>query len=196
MASDGKAGGRQGVGPGPAASGAGPGPAPPRPAWNQSPRSLADRPPPPGERRHRRRHLRLHVNTRRGGSGRRGARRSAQPPATPPLRAGAPAAPRRPAPPRPRPRRGCPGPAPSAPAAPARTPAAAGAKPAGKPGIELTIVKICKILFLSNFYTQHGAQTHNSEIKSYKLHQLNQPGAPQTTFSSWYSSIDLLTMIY
>ncbi|XP_038298640.1 formin-like protein 5 [Canis lupus familiaris] len=36
-------------------------PPPPRPAWNQSPRSLADRPPPPGERRHRRRHLRLHL---------------------------------------------------------------------------------------------------------------------------------------
>ena len=34
-----------------------------------------------------------------------------------------------------------------------------------------------KILFLSNLYTQCGAQTHNPKIKSRMLHWLSQPGA-------------------
>lgn len=38
----------------------------------KSPRSGADRPRPHQQRRHRRRHLRLHVNTRRGGTGEEG----------------------------------------------------------------------------------------------------------------------------
>ena len=36
-------------------------------------------------------------------------------------------------------------------------------------------------LFLSNLYTQQGAQTHNPEIKSRMLHRLSQPGAPTKT---------------
>lgn len=35
-----------------------------------------------------------------------------------------------------------------------------------------------KISFLSHPHTQHGAQTHNTEIKSHLLHQLSQPVAP------------------
>ena len=35
-----------------------------------------------------------------------------------------------------------------------------------------------KFIYLSNLYTQHGAQTHNLEIKSCMLFQLTQPGAP------------------
>ena len=35
-----------------------------------------------------------------------------------------------------------------------------------------------KILFLSNLYTQHGAQTYNPEIKSRMLDQLSQSGTP------------------
>ena len=31
---------------------------------------------------------------------------------------------------------------------------------------------------LSKFYVQHGAQTHDPEIKSCMLYQLSQPGAP------------------
>lgn len=37
---------------------------------------------------------------------------------------------------------------------------------------------ILSILFLSNLYSQHGAWTHNPDIKSCTLHQLSQPGAP------------------
>ena len=40
-----------------------------------------------------------------------------------------------------------------------------------------------KILFLSNLYTQHGAQRHNPEIKSYRLYKLSQPSAPKKCFS-------------
>ncbi|CAD7686784.1 unnamed protein product [Nyctereutes procyonoides] len=35
-----------------------------------------------------------------------------------------------------------------------------------------------KIVFLSNLYIQHKARTHNPEIKSCMLYQMNQPGAP------------------
>ena len=35
-----------------------------------------------------------------------------------------------------------------------------------------------KILFSGNLYTQRGAQTHNLEIKSRRLHRRSQPGAP------------------
>ena len=35
------------------------------------------------------------------------------------------------------------------------------------------------LLFLSTLYTQCGVQTHNPEIKSVMLYQLNQPGALQ-----------------
>lgn len=84
-----------------AAPGAGPARRSPRPEWNQSPRSLADRPPPHGQGRHRRRHLRLHVNTRQGGSGAEGGRTSVRAAAASgPRRAGAPAAPPRPRQPR------------------------------------------------------------------------------------------------
>lgn len=34
------------------------------------------------------------------------------------------------------------------------------------------------LLFLSNLYTQHEAQTHDQESQ---LYQLNQPGAPGVT---------------
>ena len=33
-----------------------------------------------------------------------------------------------------------------------------------------TYIFLVKILFLSNLYTQHGAQTHNPKIKNCKLH--------------------------
>lgn len=33
-------------------------------------------------------------------------------------------------------------------------------------------------LFLSNLYTQHGAETHTPEVKNHRLHQPSQPGAP------------------
>ena len=36
---------------------------------------------------------------------------------------------------------------------------------------------VFKILFLNILYTHHGVQTHNPEIKSHMLHQLNQPGS-------------------
>ena len=36
-----------------------------------------------------------------------------------------------------------------------------------------------KTLFLSNLYTQLGAQTHNPKVKSCKLYQPSQPGAPK-----------------
>ena len=32
------------------------------------------------------------------------------------------------------------------------------------------------IVFLSKLYTQHGASTHDPEIKSQMLYQLSQPG--------------------
>ena len=32
-----------------------------------------------------------------------------------------------------------------------------------------------KILFLGNLYTQYGAQTHNTKIKSHIFHRLSQP---------------------
>lgn len=35
-----------------------------------------------------------------------------------------------------------------------------------------------EILFLINLKTQHGARTHNPEIKSHVFHRLNQPGVP------------------
>ena len=35
-----------------------------------------------------------------------------------------------------------------------------------------------KILFLSNLYTQHRAQSHNPESKSCMLYRLSQPGVP------------------
>ena len=38
------------------------------------------------------------------------------------------------------------------------------------------------IVFLSDIYTQRGARTHNSEIKSHMLHRLSQPGTPFKTF--------------
>ena len=37
-------------------------------------------------------------------------------------------------------------------------------------------------LFTYNFYTQHGAQTHDLEIKSRMLYQLSQPGAPSQAY--------------
>lgn len=33
-------------------------------------------------------------------------------------------------------------------------------------------------IYLSNFYTQRGAETHEPEIKSYILYWLTQPGVP------------------
>ena len=33
-------------------------------------------------------------------------------------------------------------------------------------------------IYLSNLYTQHGARTHDPEIKSHIFFQLSQPGAP------------------
>ena len=39
-----------------------------------------------------------------------------------------------------------------------------------------------KILFLSNLYTQYGAQTYSPEIKSCVFYQLSQPGAPVIFF--------------
>ena len=45
-------------------------------------------------------------------------------------------------------------------------------------GLSLSL-SFLKILFLSNLYTQNGAQTHNSEIKSLVLYLLIQPGAPK-----------------
>ena len=33
-------------------------------------------------------------------------------------------------------------------------------------------------IYLSNLYTQHGAQTHNPEMKTCTLHRLSQPGRP------------------
>ena len=35
-----------------------------------------------------------------------------------------------------------------------------------------------KILFLNHLYTQHGARTHDPEIKSHVLHRPSQPGTP------------------
>ena len=40
-------------------------------------------------------------------------------------------------------------------------------------------VGFLKILFLGNFYTQHGAWTYNPDIKSSMLYQQSQLGAPQ-----------------
>ena len=34
------------------------------------------------------------------------------------------------------------------------------------------------LLFLDNLYAQRKAQTYDPEIRSHKLYQLNQPGAP------------------
>lgn len=42
----------------------------------------------------------------------------------------------------------------------------------------MTIIWIFTVYFLSNHYTQRGAQTQNSEIKSRMFHQPSQPGAP------------------
>ena len=46
--------------------------------------------------------------------------------------------------------------------------------------------------FKSNFLTQHGAQTHDSEIKSHILYKLSQPGTSQrehfkSSFEVWDS---------
>ena len=35
---------------------------------------------------------------------------------------------------------------------------------------------------LSNLYTQHGALTHNPEIKSHMLYELSHPGTPRVRF--------------
>ena len=50
------------------------------------------------------------------------------------------------------------------------------------------VLKLLKIFFLikknlGNLYTQNGAQTHNTEIKSCMLHQLRQPAAPKVIFT-------------
>ena len=49
----------------------------------------------------------------------------------------------------------------------------------GTPPVFPLFTFFLKILFLSNLYTQHGARTHNLEIKSHMLYWLSQPGAPQ-----------------
>ena len=38
--------------------------------------------------------------------------------------------------------------------------------------------------FLSKFYIQRGARTHDPEIKSLMLYQLSQPGSPRVEFFS------------
>ena len=38
-------------------------------------------------------------------------------------------------------------------------------------------------LFVSDLYTQHGAQIHNPKIKSRMLYWLSQPGPPQYVYS-------------
>ena len=37
-------------------------------------------------------------------------------------------------------------------------------------------------VFLSNLYTQYGAQTHDPKIKSHRLYQISHPGAPLSIF--------------
>ena len=49
-----------------------------------------------------------------------------------------------------------------------------------------------KILFLSNLYTQRGAQTHNPKIKHHMLHQLSRPGVPPCVFSNLSESLYLI----
>ena len=46
-----------------------------------------------------------------------------------------------------------------------------------------------KILFLSNFYTQGGAWTHNPKGKSFMLHWLSQPDAPWSPNSNQQDTI-------
>ena len=42
--------------------------------------------------------------------------------------------------------------------------------------MEVNFLFLQLFYFSSNFYTQHGAWTHNPEIKGYMLYQLSQPG--------------------
>ena len=51
------------------------------------------------------------------------------------------------------------------------------------------ILLFLKILFLSNLYTQHGAPTHNPEIKGCSLQWLSQLGTPEIfQYYSWWNS--------
>ena len=51
-----------------------------------------------------------------------------------------------------------------------------------------TLFKKKKNFFLSNSYTQHGALTHNPDIKSHVIHQLSRPGTPYTPLIKDYHS--------